>query len=215
MDLTLYYAPNACSLVPYVTLTEANAAFDVRPLNFRARQHFAPDYLAVNPRHKVPALVVDGRVLTENVAIQLWIARAFPEARLLPADPWQEMQAISILAWVASGMHPSLRNINTPAKACELPGSEASVRAVAEKELAENYRVADGMLAGREYFFDHFTAADAHFFWAFRRGIQLKVDLSAFPNCQAHFARIEARPSVRKVIAYEKSVLAEFTKVPA
>ena len=94
MEIALYIAPNTCALVPFVTLTEAKAKFEPRPLNFRKRQHLTPDYLKVNPRHKVPALVVDGKVLTENVAIQAWIARTYPEAKLLPADPWQQVKEI-------------------------------------------------------------------------------------------------------------------------
>jgi glutathione S-transferase len=213
MDIALYYSPNACSLVPYITLTEAGAAFDVRPLNFRKRQHFSPEYLKLNPRHKVPVLVVDGRPLTENVAIQLWIARTFPAAKLLPADPWVEAQAVSVLSWVASGMHPLLAKINNPAKTCDMPGAEASVRETARKELFENYAIADAMLAGREWFFDHFTAADAHFFWAFRRGTQFELDLSAFRNCHAHFERMKKRASVQKLLGYEQSVQEEFAKV--
>ena len=103
MNIVLYYAPNACSLVPYVTLTEANAAFEVRPLNFRKGQNMSADYLKLNPKHKVPLLVVDGKTLTENVAIQTFIARTFPQAKLMPADPWQELQAISILVVVRLG----------------------------------------------------------------------------------------------------------------
>ena len=128
MQLILYYAPNACSLVPYVTLTEANAPFEVHPLNFRKSQHMTPEYLRLNPKHKVPVLVIDGAPLTENVAIQIWIARHFPAAKLLPAEPMQELQAISLLAWCASGIHPFLSRINSPPRVCDLPGSEESVR---------------------------------------------------------------------------------------
>jgi len=213
MNIVLYYAPNACSLVPYVTLTEAGAEFEARSLDFRKRQHFSPEYLNVNPRHKVPVLVVDGRVLTENVAIQVWIARTFPDAGLLPDEPWQEAQAISILAWCASGIHPALSRINNPAKTCDVTDSGPSVRALAEKELLESYHIADSMLSGRNFFFNRFTAADAHFFWTFRRGTQFGLDLSTFKNCQAHFARMQERPSVRKVLAYEADVLAEFAAV--
>ena len=60
MEIALYYAPNTCVLAPYVTLTEAGADFEVRPLNFRKRQHMAADYMALNPKHKVPMLAVDG-----------------------------------------------------------------------------------------------------------------------------------------------------------
>ena len=86
MSLTLYYAPMTCALVPYVTLTEAGAQFDVRNVNTRAGGTRTSEFLAVNPKHKVPVLVIDGEPLTENVAIQLWIARRYPQARLLPAD---------------------------------------------------------------------------------------------------------------------------------
>ena len=63
MEIALYYAPNTCALAPYVTLTEAGADFEVRPLNFRKRQNFTPEYLKINPKHKVPSLVVDGKIL--------------------------------------------------------------------------------------------------------------------------------------------------------
>jgi glutathione S-transferase len=212
MNIVLYYAPNTCALAPYVTLTEAEATFEVRPLNFRNRQQKSPDYLRLNPKHKVPLLIVDGQPLTESPAIQIWIARQFPQARLLPSDPWLELKAISILSWCSSGMHPYLSRINSPARVCDVPGAEARVVQSAREFLFENYKIADDMLAGREFFFDHFTAADAHFFWCIRRGSQFDLDLSRFPSCLAHFERMQGRPSVQKLLAYEKSVQAEFAK---
>ena len=212
MEILLYYAPIACSLVPYVTLTEANADFEVRTINLRKEQQRSADYLKLNPKHKVPLLVVDGKPLSENVAIQIWIARNFPKAKLLLADSWQELQTVSMLSWCSSGIHPYLARINSPPKVCDLPDTGESVRKMAVGPLFENYKIADGMLAGREYFFDHFTAADAHFFWCFRRGLQFKLDLSGFPNCSAHFERMTNRPSVQKLLSYEKAILEEFAK---
>ena len=69
MEILLYYAPIACSLAPYITLTEANAEFEVVTLNLRKNQHKSAEYLKLNPKHKVPLLVVDGKPLSENVAI--------------------------------------------------------------------------------------------------------------------------------------------------
>jgi len=212
MQLILYYAPNACSLVPYVTLTEAGAAFEVRPLNFRKSQHITPEYLHLNPKHKVPVLVIDGTPLTENVAIQIWIARNFPAAKLLPTDPMQELQAISLLAWCASGIHPFLSRINSPVRVCDLSGAEESVRRLAVQQLFENYKIADDMLANREWFFEHFAAIDAHFFWCFRRGTQFNLDLSQFKNCLGHFERMTRRPSVQKLLAYEEEVQTAFAR---
>ena len=212
MEILLYYAPIACSLAPYITLTEANAEFEVVTLNLRKNQHKSAEYLKLNPKHKVPLLVVDGKPLSENVAIQLWISRNFPKAKILPSDPWQELQAISLLSWCSSGIHPYLTRLNSPAAVCELPDAGESIRKLAVSHLFENYKIADDMLAGREYFFDHFTAPDAHFFWCFRRGLLFGLDLSGFANCSAHFERMKNRSSVQKLLGFEKSVQAEFAK---
>jgi glutathione S-transferase len=212
MALALYYAPDTCALAPYVTLTEAGADFEVRPLDYRKRQHFSPEYLKINPKHKVPVLVVDGKILTENVAIHQWVHRAFPDAKILPIDPWDELKAVSLLAWCASGIHPYLSRINNPPKVCDAAGASDSVIKFATEALFENFRIADDMLARREYFFEHFTAPDAHFFWCCRRAIQLEVDLSGFPNVAAHFKRMQGRPSVKKLLAFEKEVQEKFAK---
>jgi glutathione S-transferase len=212
MPLTLYYAPQTCALVPYVTLTEADAEFEVRNINNRAGQNRSPEFLAVNPKHKVPVLIIDGEPLTENVAIQIWIARRFPGARLLPADPAEEIKAISLMAWCASGIHPHLTPNARPQNYCDLPGSEESVKRVANKLLFEDFAIADERLAGREWFFAHFTAVDAYFFWCFRRALSFKLDVSGFRNCVAHFERMQSRASVQQVVAHEKRVQEEFAR---
>ena len=212
MKLTLYYAPRTCALVPYVTLTEAGADFDVQNLNSRSGELRTPAFLKLNPKHKVPVLMIDGEPLTENIAIQIWIARRFPHAKLLPAEPAAEIKAISLMAWFCSGIHPHLTPNARPENFCDLPGSEESVKRVGNKLLFEDFKLANELLAGREWFCEHFTAVDAYFFWCFRRAISFKLDLSAFAHCMAHFERVRQRPSVQKVQAYEKEVLAAFAK---
>jgi glutathione S-transferase len=212
MKLTLYFAPMTCALVPFVTLTEAGADFDVRSINTRNGQNHTPEFLKLNPKHKVPVLLIDGEPLTENVALQIWIARRFPEAQLLPAEPKQEIRAISLMAFCASGIHPHLTPNARPQNYCDLPGSEESVKRVANKLLFEDLKVVDGLLAGREWFFAHFTACDAYFFWCFKRALSFKLDLAAFGNCHAHFERMQRRPSVQKVLAHERKVQEEFAR---
>lgn len=213
MKLTLYYAPQTCALVPYVTLTEAGAEFDVHNINTRNGQNRTPEFLKLNPKHKVPVLVIDGDPLTENVAIQIWINRQYPQARLLPADPKEEIKAISLMAWCTSGIHPHLTPNARPRNYCDLPDSEESVKRVANKLLFEDFTIADRLLAGREWFFAHFTACDAYFFWCFRRAVSFDLDVSAFKNCVAHFDRMQQRASVQKVVAYEKKVQDEFVRI--
>jgi glutathione S-transferase len=215
MNLTLYYAPMTCALVPYVALTEAGAAFEVRNFNTRSNQHLTPEFLAVNPKHKVPVLLIDGEPLTENVAIQIWIARQFPEARLLPADPSAEVQAISLVSGVASTIHPHLTPNARPEYYCDTPGSAVGVRRVSRKLLHEDFAIAEERLAGRDWFFDHFTTADTHFYWAFRRATLFGIDVDQFSNCRAHMTRMERRGSVQNVLDHERRVLTMFARPPA
>src|SRR4029078_12170007 len=158
------------------------------------------------------ALVLDEKIRAETAAIHQWCHPTFPNAKILPADPWDELQAISLHAWCASGIHPYLSRINNPAKVCDAPGSANSVIKLATEFLFENFKIGDDMLAGREYFFDHFTAPDAHFFWCCRRATQLKVDISGFSNVVSHFKRMQERPSVKKLLAYEKQLNEGFAK---
>ena len=212
MKLTLYFAPMTCALVPFVTLTEAGADFEVQAVNTRKGGNRTPEFLRLNPKHKVPVLVIDGEPLTENVALQIWINRQFPKAKLLPADPGQEIKAISLMAFCASGIHPHLTPNARPGNYCDLPGSEESVKRVANKLLFEDLKVIDDLLAGREWFFPHFTACDAYFFWCLKRAISFKLDAAGFRNCTAHHGRMQQRPAVQKVLAYEKQLQEEFAR---
>ena len=212
MKLTLCYAPQTCATVPFITLTEAGADFEVNNLNSRTGQLKSPEFLTLNPKHKVPVLIIDGNPLTENLAIQVWIARHFPAAKLLPADPMAEVQAISLMSFFGSGIHPHLTPNARPENYCDLPGSAESVKRVGNKLLFEDFAVVEGLLAGRDWFFDHFTAPDAYFFWCFRRAISFKLELSQFKNCMAHFERMQQRASVQKLLAHENRVMEDFAK---
>jgi glutathione S-transferase len=194
------------------SLTEARAKFEVRPLNLGKGQQNSSEYLRINPKHKVPLLIVDGKILSEGVAIQAWIARTFPAAQLLPADPWLELQALSLMSWCSGGIHPFLARTNSPPRVCNVAGTEDSVKKLAAANLTELFKIADDILSGRHFFFDHFTAPDAHFFWCQRRARQFQLDLSSFKHCTAHFERMMQRPSVQKLLAFEKSVQDEFAK---
>ncbi len=212
MKLQLCYAPQTCATVPFITLTEAGADFEVLNLNSRSGDLKKPEFLKLNPKHKVPVLIIDGEPLTENLAIQVWIARNFPAAKLLPQDSLTEIKAISLMSFCGSGIHPHLTPNARPENYCDLPNSAENVKKVGNKLLFEDFAVMDNLLAGREWFFDHFTACDAYFFWCFRRGISFKLDLSQFKNCMAHWERMQQRASVQKLIAHEKRVMDAFAK---
>jgi glutathione S-transferase len=211
-DLTLYYAPVACSLVPWIALTEAGAQFEVEAIDLSRQGQMSPEFLRINPKHRVPVLVIDGEPLTENVAIQLWIARQFPAAKLMPDDPMQYAKATSLLAWCSSGLHPTLTPNALPERFCSLPDTADNVKACAQKLLREYLAIADGLLAGRAWFFDHFTTVDAYFFWCLRRAMNFKIDVSAFTHCVAHHERMHQRTSVQQLLTFERRTMDRFAR---
>jgi glutathione S-transferase len=202
MQLALYHAPRACSIVTLTTLYEAGAEVEVRLVNTPKRQQYSPEYMEkLNPKSKVPVLVIDEKPLTENVAILSWIARNFPEKNLLPADPMASIHALSLMAWIASGLHPLLGRINTPVRFTEMTECHAGIRAVGHVEIAKAAGIAEKRLAGRTWLFDHFTLVDTYLWWVFWRAGAYGFDLSPYGNLLAHAARVEARPATQRTLA--------------
>jgi glutathione S-transferase len=210
MDIKLYYGPVTCAMAPWIMLTEVGAEFETVPVNLRKKEQMTPEYLAVNPKHKVPLLTVDGDPITENAAIHLWIHRNFPDAGAMPSDSRGEIEAVSLLAWVASGIHAYLSRINSPAKVCDTDGSADSVIANAREVIEECFGIANNKLEGKDWLMDTFRAPDSYFFWACRRATQFDIPLEPFANVAAHFDRMQGRDSVQKLLAFEKSVQEQF-----
>ena len=90
--IELHYGPGACSFVPQAGLEVVMAAigqdFAAHAVKLHKGEQRTPEYLALNPNGQVPTLVVDGRPLTQIVAICDWIDRRFPQAGLLPTETW-------------------------------------------------------------------------------------------------------------------------------
>jgi glutathione S-transferase len=212
MKLTLAFSPVACSLVPYVLLTEAGAEFDTLNIDMSRNQNHSTEYLRINPKGKVPTLIIDGYPLTENVAMQIWISRTFPQAGLLPQDPLEQAKAISVMSWCSAGLHPKLTQQARPERYCSIEGTADNVKALGSESLFEMLEIADEMLAGREWFLDQFSCADVYFYWVFRRSGFFKPGLAQFTHCAAHMQRIEKRPSVQKFLVFEAQVKAQFAQ---
>jgi glutathione S-transferase len=87
--LKLYYAPGTCALASHIALIDAGADFEAVRLDFTKQQQQSADYLAINPKGRVPALVTEQGVITETPAILAYVAQTFPAAKLAPVgDPF-------------------------------------------------------------------------------------------------------------------------------
>ncbi|MGH7810101.1 MAG: glutathione S-transferase family protein, partial [Candidatus Binatia bacterium] len=97
--LTLYFSPGACSLASHIGLEETGAPYEAKPILLAKGQQKTEAYLKINPRGKVPTLDADGKILVENTAILTYLARRFPEKKLMPADPAEEARCIGTMCW--------------------------------------------------------------------------------------------------------------------
>jgi glutathione S-transferase len=185
--LTLYFAPGSSSMAVHIALQEIGVAFEARPLSFKNGDLRAPEFLALNPEGKVPVLLVDGSPLTEVAAILFYLAKRFPEAKLLPRDdPEAEAQALSWMSFIASTLHPARKRGLDYAK---------EVFGIADRRLG------DGWALGR------YSIADIHLFRLYwRLANSLRPTPETFPNLTAHHARMMARPAVQRTIEVEAAI---------
>ena len=185
--LTLYFAPGSSSMAVHIALHEVGASFDAKPMSFRARDMLAADYLRLNPEGKVPTLVIDGRPLTEVAAILFYLARRFPQAALLPQDIEAEAQALSWMSFIAATLHPARRQGLDHAR---------EVYAIADKRLGTTWALGE-----------RYSIADIHLFRLYWRLFNsLRPAPGTFPNLDAHYARMMARPAVKKTIEIESAI---------
>lgn len=187
--LTFYFAPGSSSMAAHIALHEAGCAFESRPLSFHRKETRSPEFLKINPRGKVPVLVVDGHVLTEVAGILFYLARRYPEAGLLPTgDALAEAEVVSWMSFAASGLHAVRRD-----------GLDAA-RAM--------WGLADDRLGPTEWAVGgRYSIADIHLFrlfWRFRASLNPGAD--EFPNLTAHHARMMARTAVARTIEIEAAI---------
>lgn len=202
--MKLFYSPGACSLAIHVLLEEIGKPYETTLVSMRDGSNRKPDYLALNPKGKVPALLRDdGSVLTQVPAIAVWLARTNPEAKLLPADPDAESRALETLDYICSYIHmQGFTRISRPGNFTPNEADHDAVQARGRAMFAEGMSVLDAGLKGRDYVAGGaFSIADAGLIfvenWAGRAEYVLPANLAA------HFARMKTRPAVQHVFASE------------
>jgi len=213
MSLTLYFAPGACSLAPLVALEEAGATYRGERLLLAEAEQRQPEFLAINPRGRVPVLIADGQVITENVAILTAIAQRFPTASLLPFEtPSLLARSYELIGWFASGVHIAFAEVFRPERFTDDAAAKIALKTggrrnvlLAFDEIEAILRDAPGgwLVGGR------FTAVDPYALVFWRWAERLDIDTADYPAFTAHARRLLDRPAVQRAVAREAG------KVPA
>lgn len=200
--MQLYYAPRTISVAVAIALEEAGLDYEPIRLDFGAGEQTKPAYHQINPKGRVPALAVEGGILTETGALLDYVAAIAPEAGLVPDDPVMAARMREVMYYLASTMHVNhahrLRGHRWADK--EDSWKDMAGKAAETMTASCDYIVSNG-LRGQFVLGDTLSLADAYLFvvcsWLEGDG----VDVSAFPKILAFREAMEARPSVQAVRA--------------
>jgi glutathione S-transferase len=206
--MKLYYAANACSLAPHIVAIEAGIALELERVDIRATPHRTAGgqvYAEIAPKDCVPALRLDnGGLLTEGIAIALYLANRAPDAGLVPAvgtPDWYRL--LEWMSFIGSELHKSF------SPWLFHPEVGAAAQDQARSRIAARFALVDAHLRDREFLLgDRFGVADAYLFVIADWSRPLRIDLSPYPSLAACLERIRMRDSVREALAREQARLA-------
>ena len=207
--MKLYYSPGACSLAPHIALEETGQPFEPVRVDFAAGEQRSPEYLALNPRGRVPTLADGSFVVTENPAVLRYIARLVPSAALWPDDPRDEACCVEWLAWCSSGLHIAYAHIRRAERYAATESGRADVVAKGRETVRGTWEQVERRLAGSgsEWLAgERYCVADPYLFvfWTWARGPVLAYDVERdFPAWTAHARRLGERPAVQRALARE------------
>jgi glutathione S-transferase len=215
-DLNLYYSPGACSLAPHIMLEQAGAAYFLTRVAIAEGANLETAYLAVNPRGRVPALSVGGTVITENLALMTYIARRFPEARLIPIDDLAAARVYELLSFFAASVHVAFAQIWRMQRFSADPAAYDSIQAGGRAALLEYFDEIERILKAQTFIAgSQMTAADGYPFVFMRWARKLGFDIRRYPAWIAHTERALALPSFVQAVQQEGLAPSEFLPEPA
>jgi glutathione S-transferase len=202
--LKLYYSPGACSLVPHIALEEAGARFEAVRVVLANGEQLTPEYAAINPHARVPALATDRGIVTENVAILNLIADLFAKPGSVPRDdPYEAARCNELIAWCASTVHISFATIwrgsRFTAEESVWPVLEKGGRTALERHFAEldSLCVDDWLAPGG------FSAADSYALTFMRWAKRIGFDIGSYPRWVALVGRVLEWPAVQRTLERE------------
>jgi glutathione S-transferase len=204
--LRLFYAQNTCALASHIALEEARAPYEAVRVDFRANEQRKPEYLAINPKGRVPALVTERGILTETPAILAFVAQSFPAARLAPAgDPFEFARVQAFNSYLCSTVHVAHAHRMRGYRWADDPAAIAEMQRKVPTTVGECFELIETtMLAGPWVMGDAYTICDPYLFtisqWLDGDG----VDVNRFPKVVALQKRMNERPAVQRALAMQK-----------
>ncbi len=203
--LTLFTSPGACSRASHISLEESGLAFEVRLIDFAKAEQRAPEFMAINPKGRVPALVTDRGVLTETPAILAYVAELAAPGLLAPTEAFDFAQLQAFNAYLASTVHVAHAHRRRASRWADDAAAQSAMSAKVPANMRDGFSLIEAELSGPWVMGDIYSVADPYLFTIAGWLGHDDVDLAEFPRVADHFARVGARPAVQRALAAEQA----------
>ena len=201
--LKLFYSPGSCALASHIALEESGAAYETRRIDFGSAEQTKPEYLAINPKGRVPALVTERGILTESPAILLYIAQSFPAAHLAPlADPFALAKMQAFNSFMCATVHVAHAHRVRAYRWTDDAAAMETMKKKTPQNMHDCFAMIErDLLTGPWVMGDSYSVADGYLFTLARWLEGDGVDVNQFPKVAAHMQRVSERAAVKKVLA--------------
>lgn len=198
--MKLYYSPGTCALAPHIVALESGQQVELVKVDLRAKKtENGDDYLQINPKGYVPALVLDdGTLLTEASVVCQYLADQKPEAGLIsPFGSLARYQDMAMLNFASAEVHKQIGALFNPAMTPEM-------KTVQMGNIEKRLNTLDKLLAGHDYALGNkFSVADAYLFTVLSWTRHFNIDLAPWPHVLAFMGRVGAREKVQAAMRAE------------
>ncbi|MES2623681.1 MAG: glutathione S-transferase family protein [Pseudomonadota bacterium] len=203
--MILFYSPNSCALASHIALEQVGVPYEARRVDFSKNEQKQPEYLAINPKGRVPALVTERGVLTETPAILAYLCQAFPAANLAPVnDPFAFAHLQSFNSYLSSTVHVAHAHRYRGYRWADDPAAIEAMKKKVPQTVGECIELIErDMFAGPYVMGDAYTVCDMYLFTICQWLEGDEVDINRFPKLAQHRQRMLADPVVRKVLAMQ------------
>ncbi len=201
--LKLYYAQNTCALATHLALEWAQAPYTAVQVDFKSQQQRSPEYLAINPKGRVPALVTDHGVLTETPALLQYVAQLFPQAALAPLDDAFLLAKMNEFnSYLCSTVHVNHAHKGRAMRWADDESAHEAMRKKVAQNIAENFTLIEqSYLQGPWVLGERFSTSDLYLLTVARWIHVHEIGLAQFPKVAALVQRLSDNPQVQKVLA--------------
>ena len=199
--MKLFHAKGSCSLGIIVLIEELGIECELQVIDLAKGQHHEADYLAINPKGKIPALLLDdGETITEWPAIATYLAELTPERAFIPEDPRLKARVYEATDFLVATTHmQGFTRIVRPGNFTPTEDDFETVKARGLEIFEEGLRAMDKVLADNQYLIGEISIADCALFYC-EAWMVTRLGGPLPTNCKAHFERMLARPTVAQAM---------------